>query len=451
MKKNDIFNLYIEENGYDGEGIAKIDGLPIFIKGGIQGDTADIRIVKVNKNYAFGKIEKITLPSPYRRTPVCNVFGKCGGCSIMHIGYDKQLEIKKNIVTNNLRKIAGLSQADYIFEGIIGCDSEFNYRNKAQFPLVYENGKANFGFFAPSTHSVVVCDDCKIQNELINKTATAILEYINENNISLYDEKTGKGIVRHIYIRTSELNEIMAIIITNSSKELPYKEKLIAKLALISEVKSIIQNINTRSDNIIMGNKNIVLWGKDKLTMLLGDLKFNVSPNSFFQVNPIQTEKLYEKAIDYAELSGCETVFDLYCGVGSISLFMAKKAKKVYGVEIVDDAIKNANSNAKMNNIGNAEFYSGDCTEIVENIIDNGITADVVVVDPPRKGCDASLLNLINTISPARIVYVSCNSATLARDISILSDYGYKLSKVTAVDMFPQTSHVECCALLCRG
>ncbi len=450
MKKNDILNLYIESTGFEGEGIARADGCPIFVRNAAEGDYADVRIVKVNKNFAFGRLEKITVPSPFRRLPVCESFGKCGGCNMMHINYEKQLDVKKSIVTNNLRKIAHLEENDYVFDGIIGCENEFNYRNKAQFPVAYINGKAVFGFYAPGSHRVVPCERCNIQNELINKTADAVLQYINENKISVYDEKTGSGIIRHLYVRVSKSQQIMAVIVTNYEKEIPFKDKLIEKLSAVGQVKSIIQNINLRSDNIILGNKNITLFGDDKLTVELGDLKFNVSPNSFFQVNIAQTEKLYAKALEYANLNGNENVFDLYCGVGSISLYLAEKAKAVYGVEIVEDAVENAKENARANNILNAHFFAGDCTEVVNRLISEGKTADVVVVDPPRKGCDAKLLSLINNISPQKLVYVSCNSSTLARDILYLAEYGYKLKRLTAVDMFPQTAHVECCALLIK-
>ena len=450
MKKNDIINVYIQSSGFEGEGIARVDGLPVFIRGGAVGDHADIRILKVNKNFAFGKIEKVTQPSPFRREPVCKTFGKCGGCTMAHITYDKQLEIKKNTVTSNLRKIAHLSEGDYLFEGIDGADSEYNYRNKAQFPVAYSEGKAVFGFFAPGSHRVIPCTRCNIQDDKINVVAEAVLDYINENNVSVYDENTGKGIIRHIYVRTSVSGDIMTVIVTNTSKPLPFCEKLIEKLSNIEGMKSIIQNTNTRGDNIIMGNKNTLLWGDDKIILTLGDLKFYVSPNSFFQVNPGQTEKLYAKALEYALLTGTETVFDLYCGVGSISLFMAEKAKEVYGVEIVDDAIENAKANAEINGIENTSFYSGDCTDIVDKLMKQGKTADVVVVDPPRKGCDPNLLQLINNISPKRVVYVSCNSSTFARDTVHLSQFGYTLKKVSAVDLFPQTAHVECVGLFTR-
>ncbi len=449
LRKNDIIVANIESTGFEGEGIAKVDGYPVFVRYAAEGDRAKIRILKANKNYAFGKIEEIVSPSAIRRVPECSSFGKCGGCTMMHVNYEKQLSVKSNTVINNLRKIAHLEDRDFEFDGIIGS-SEYNYRNKAQFPLAMEGESAVYGFYAPLSHRVVKCNDCKIQNEKINRVAEEVLEYINENKIPVYNEKTGKGTIRHIYVRASQNGGIMAVIVANSKKELPLKDKLIKKLTAIDGVVGIIQNINLRRDNVVLGYDNILLWGKDRLELTLGDLRFNVSPNSFFQVNAPQTEKLYAKALEYACLTGKETVFDLYCGVGSISLFMARNAAKVYGVEIVDDAVENAKENARINNVENAEFYAGDCAEVVDKLMANGIKANVVVVDPPRKGCDADLLKLINNISPERLVYVSCNSATLARDIEELKQYGYKLKKVTAVDLFPQTPHIESVALICR-
>ncbi len=449
MRKNDIIEVDIESTGFEGEGIARVDGYPVFVRYAAEGDRAKIRILKANKSYAFGKVEEILVPSSQRRDPLCESFGKCGGCTMMHLDYEKQLSVKTQTVINNLRKIAHLKDGDYEFDGIIGS-VEYNYRNKAQFPLTMDGDKAVYGFYAPLSHRVVKCSGCKIQNEKINMVADAVLEYINENNISVYDEKTGKGIIRNIYVRSSQQGNIMAVIVTNSKKEVPHKDRLIKKLTDIDGVISIVQNINLRSDNIILGYDNILLWGSDTIELTLGDLRFNVSPNSFFQVNAKQTEKLYSKAREYASLTGKETIFDLYCGVGSISLFMARDAFKVYGVEIVEDAVENAKENARINGIENADFYAGDCTKVVDKLMSDGVKADVVVVDPPRKGCDAELLKLINEISPDRVVYVSCNSSTLARDIEELKQYGYKLKKVTAVDLFPQTPHVECCVLLCR-
>lgn len=441
--------MRIEATGFEGEGIAKKDGYPVFIRGGAEGDLALVRILKANKGYAFGKIEELLEKSADRRTPACGSFPKCGGCTMMHIKYEKQLDVKKNTVINNLRKIAHLTEDDYEFEGIIPSD-EYAYRNKAQFPVAMENGRAVFGFYAPGSHRVVKCDGCKIQNEKINRIAEAVLEYINENGVSVYDEKTKKGIIRHIYVRASADGDSVVTIIANSKNELPFKDRLIEKLATVGGVRGIVQNVNLRSDNVIMGKENILLFGEENIELFIGGLRFAVSPHSFFQVNLKQTEKLYAKALEYAKLSGSETVFDLYCGVGSISLYMARSAGSVCGVEIVEAAVENAKANARMNGIENAAFYAGDCTEIVNRLVGDGKCADVVVVDPPRKGCDAELLKLVEMLSPKRLVYVSCNSSTLARDIDCLKKSGYSLEKITAVDMFPQTAHVECVALLSR-
>ena len=447
LKKNDVIEVTIDATGYEGEGIAHVDGIPVFVRYAAEGDRLMIRIVKTNKKFAFGIVDKILEPSEDRVNPACASFGKCGGCAMMHVTYEKQLQVKKNTVLNNLRKIAHLGADDYIFDELIGSE-QYNYRNKAQFPLSVENGKAFYGFYAPGSHRVVKCGECSIQNKKINDVVKATLEYINENSVSVYDEKAKTGFLRHVFVRTSENGDFVLTLVTNGEKELPQKEKLVEKLKALGGLKGVVQNINTRSDNIIMGDKNVLIFGNEKLTMNLSDLKFNVSPNSFFQVNINQTEKLYKKALDYAGLTGNETVFDLYCGVGSISLFLAQSAKMVYGVEIVEDAVENAKANAELNKIENAKFFCGDCPKIVKELVANGVGADVVIVDPPRKGCDDSLLDLIKTISPKKVVYVSCNSATLARDVDILSQYGYKLKKLSAVDMFPQTAHVECVALL---
>lgn len=369
---------------------------------------------------------------------------------MMHIKYEKQLEVKKNTVINNLRKIAHLSEDDYEFDGIIPSD-EYAYRNKAQFPVAMENGKAVYGFYASGSHRVVRCEECKIQNEKINRTAEAVLEYINENRISVYDEKTGKGLIRHIYVRASADGKAIVTLIVNSRSELPFKEKLVEKLTAVGGVAGIVQNVNMRSDNVILGNENITLFGNADIELSVDGLRFTVSPHSFFQVNLKQTERLYAKALEYAELSGSETVFDLYCGVGSISLYMARSAKTVYGVEIVEAAVENAKVNARLNGIENARFYAGDCTKIVDKLVGEGKKADVVVVDPPRKGCDNELFELIDKLSPEKLVYVSCNSATLARDIGCLEKIGYSLKRVSAVDMFPQTAHVECVALITKA
>ena len=450
LKVNDIINVIITEISASGTGFAIYEDYPLFIAGGVTGDELSVQVTKTNKNYGFAKIVSIQKASALRVNPPCPSFEKCGGCDLMHINYASQLEIKQGYVKNNLKRIAGLNESDYIFDGISGADNEFYYRNKAQFPVAMHNGKAVCGFYEQKTHKVVPCLNCMIQNKEINKTVNIILDFINENKISVYNEKTHKGIVRHIYVRCAEPDggEIMATVVTNTGKELKNYKDLADKLSAQVKLSGLIQNINTEKSNVILGRKNIVLFGCDTLNVKLDGLSFKISPHSFFQVNYMQMQKLYQKAIEYAQIEKTDTVFDLYCGVGSISLYAARYAKKVVGVEIIDAAVKNAKANATESGIDNAEFFAGDCPEITRELLNNGYSADIVIVDPPRKGCDESLLALINEISPKRLVYVSCNSSTLARDIVILKEYGYTLKKLHCVDMFCQSTHVESVALL---
>ena len=448
--KNNSYEVYVTDVLSDGKGVAKIDGYPLFIDNAVTGDKLLVTVTKTNKNYGFARNDKIISPSPFRKTPECLCFEKCGGCDSMHIDYAYQLKLKENFVKNNMSRIGGILEDEYEFEGIISADDAFGYRNKAQFPVGKFGKKTVCGFYEKRSHEIIPCDNCLIQSDDINRAVSLVLEYANENNVSVYDEKTHKGILRHVYIRSSNsLDELMAVIVTNSDKRLPNEDKLIQKLANLKNIKSIIQNINTKKTNLILGDKNRIIWGSDHIKTNIKNLKFKISAHSFFQVNGKQTEKLYQKALQYAAPEN-DTVFDLYCGAGTISLFLAQKAKKVIGVEIVEAAVENAKENAALNGIKNAEFYAGDCTEVVENLIKNGETADIVVVDPPRKGCSEELLKFISDISPKRLVYVSCNSATLARDAAIMKGYGYKLKKLSAVDMFPNSGHIECCALLCR-
>lgn len=450
IDKNKTYECEITDLTVNGDGVAKIENYPLFVKGAIPGDRILLKPSKLNKTYGFAKLTKLLSPSDQRRKSKCKSFPACGGCSLLHQSYEGQLKFKSNFVLSNIQKMSGFSPEDFCYEGIIPCDNEYYYRNKAQFPVRKSQSGVVCGFYEPKSHSVINCDFCHIQNKTINNAVKLVMEYINNHKISAYNEETHTGIIRHIYVRYSEENsDLMVVLVTNSSKELPFVKALADSLLPLGLV-SLVQNVNTKKTNVILGNKNITLFGKDHILMKADELLFKVSPHSFFQVNTPQMKKLYNKALEYAELNGTDTVFDLYCGVGSISLYMAKKAKKVIGVEIVPSAIENAKENAKINGIDNASFYCGDCTDVVDNLIAHGERADVVVVDPPRKGCDEKLLQLINKISPKRLVYVSCNSATLARDLRVLKEYGYVLKKCCAVDLFPQSTHVECCVLLCR-
>ncbi len=448
IENNKTYEAMVTDLTVNGDGIAKTEGFPLFVKGAVPGDKVLLKTAKLNKTYGFAKMIKLLSPSDKRRTPPCKSFGRCGGCTLMHMDYKSQLEFKQSLVLSNIRKIGGYKIDDFIFEGIIGDDSEFYYRNKAQFPVRSAGSKAVCGFYEQKSHNVISCRDCFIQDEVINKAVNLVMEYVREFKIIPYNEINHKGTLRHIYVRYSAENmSLMVVLVTNTKKILKNTDILADKLKPLG-LKSLIQNINTEKTNVILGEKNITLWGDDHILIKTDDLIFKVSPHSFFQVNTKQMKKLYKKALDYAGLKGSETVFDLYCGVGSISLYMAKKANKVIGVEIVPQAIENAVENSALSCIENAEFYCGDCTEVVDKLIADGESADVVVVDPPRKGCDQKLLELINNISPEKLVYVSCNSATLARDIAILNDFGYKLKKCCAVDLFPQSGHIETVALL---
>lgn len=450
IEKNKKYECEVTDLTVNGDGVAKVDGYPLFVKEALPGDKILLTPTKLNKTYGFASLAKLLSPSDKRRPAVCKSFPECGGCSVMHLDYRGQLEFKSAFVLSNITKIGGFSPDEFAYEDIIGADDEYFYRNKAQFPVRGKSGKAVCGFYEKKSHSVVNCDYCHIQNDVINSAVSIVMDYINSSSVTAYNEETHKGTVRHIYVRYSAENaQLMVVIVTNTDKPLKNTDALVASLVPLG-LKSLVQNINTNKTNVILGDKNITLWGDDHILMQADDLVFKVSPHSFFQVNTPQMKKLYAKALEYASPRGDETVFDLYCGVGSISLFMAKKAKKVIGVEIVPSAIENAKENAVLSNISNTEFYCGDCTEVVEDLINKGERADVVVVDPPRKGCDGKLLELIDSISPKRLVYVSCNSATLARDLAELKELGYVLQKACAVDLFPQTTHVEAVALLLK-
>lgn len=451
IEKNKTYECEVTDLTVNGDGVARADGYPLFVKGALPGDKILAKPTKLNKTYGFATMAKLLSPSGKRREAVCKSFPECGGCSLMHFDYSGQLDFKSSFVFSNITKIGGYSADDFEYEGIIGADDEYFYRNKAQFPVRGKSGRTVCGFYEKKSHSVTSCDYCHIQNDVINSAVRLVMDYINTAGITAYDEEKHRGTVRHIYVRYSAENrQLMVVIVTNTDKPLKNTDLLAKSLAPLG-LKSLIQNINTKRTNVILGDKNITLWGDDHILMQADDLVFKVSPHSFFQVNTPQMKKLYAKALEYASLTGDETVFDLYCGVGSISLFMAKKAGKVIGVEIVPSAIENARENAALSGVSNTSFYCGDCTDVVNELVQKGERADVVVVDPPRKGCDEKLLELIDTISPKTLVYVSCNSATLARDLAVLKDFGYILKKACSVDLFPQSTHCECVVKLYRN
>lgn len=442
-KKNDVYSLKITDANMDGDGMGKLDGFPIFVKDTVIGDVAEVKLIKVKKTYGYGRLIRLIQPSKNRVEPCCDVARQCGGCQLSFYSYPEQLRFKENKVKNHLERIGKVT--GYQMNPIIGMKDPFHYRNKAQFPVGRnKEGKLIAGFYAGRTHSIIEHKDCRIGGKENKVILEVILEFMEEYQIAPYQEETHTGLVRHILIRQGyHTKEIMVCVVINGTG-LPYAKELADRLQIFENIKSIMINCNQEKTNVILGKKLMTVWGKDSITDFIGNISFQISPLSFFQVNPVQTEQLYKKALEYAELSGKEIVWDLYCGIGTISLFLAQKAKKVYGVEIVAQAIENAKENAKRNQIENVEFFTGKAEEVFPAWYTKyQQRADVVVLDPPRKGCEEGLLRTIAEMKPIRIVYISCDSATLARDVGILSGMGYQLVEVTPVDMFPQTVCVE--------
>ena len=459
MNKNDIVTVEITDIGVSGEGIGHVDGYTLFIKDAVIGDVVEVKVMKAKKNYGYARLMKVITPSEYRIEPKCAFARRCGGCQIQEMSYDRQLVFKDQKIRGNLERIGGFTkdQIDTVMQPVVGMEHPFGYRNKAQFPFgTDKEGNPITGFYAGRTHDIIANTDCALGVEQNKEILEIILQYMRENKIKSYDEKTGKGLIRHALIRYGfKTKEIMVCLVVNG-KKLPKAERLIEKLIQIEGMTSITISPNTRRDNVIMGDSYEILWGQGYITDYIGNVKYQISPLSFYQVNPVQTEKLYGLALEYADLKGDETVWDLYCGIGTISLFLAQKAKQVYGVEIVPQAIDDAKENAKINAIDNAEFFVGKAEEVLPEYYaeyereHNGETAhaDVIVVDPPRKGCDETLLETIVKMQPEKVVYVSCDSATLARDLKYLCANGYEIKVCRGVDQFPQSVHVETVVLL---
>lgn len=451
--KNTEYIFDIVSQGYEGEGIAKMDGYPVFIEGALKGEKVRVKIVKVNKNFAYGKLLEVIEKAEGRVEPKCQYFKKCGGCKLQHMNYETQLDFKWERVKDCIRKIGGLSED--LVEYPIGMEENpYKYRNKVQLPIGLDKGNPVLGFYAPRSHDIIDIEECLIQEEDANKISKITRDWIEEFNImpAFVDGKFNKkGLLRHVMIRKGfKTGEVMVVIVA-TRKDLKHIDEFIRKLEFhVEGLKSIILNVNPKDTNVILTPEYYTLWGEDYIQDYISEFKFNISPLSFFQVNPMQTEVLYNKALEYAKLTGKETVFDAYCGTGSITLFLSQKAKKVYGVEIVEPAIINARENAKINNVSNTEFFVGKSEEVIPRLIKEGVKADVIVVDPPRKGCDIKLLQAIGETKPERVVYVSCDPSTLARDLKILDELGYKTEKVQPVDMFPQTAHIENVAKLIR-
>ena len=499
-QKDDLLTVEITDIGNDGEGIGKVDGYTLFIKDAVIGDKVSAKIMKAKKNYAYAHLEKVLEPSVHRQEARCPIARQCGGCQLQNMTYERQLEFKQNKVRNNIVRLGGFDESfiDSIMEPIIGMEEPWRYRNKAQYPIgTDKNGKPVAGYYAGRTHSIIPVDDCFIGVEENKEILDIVLAHMKKHGIAAYDEATGKGLIRHVLIRKGFTSgQIMVCLVINyrgkNSKEntasakrqnelsnvkgsennlrfsdgsgvefIAAQNELVKALQSISGMTSISVNINTEKTNVIMGREVHTIWGKDTISDTLCGLEFEISPLSFYQVNPKQAQRLYEQAITYADLTGNETVWDLYCGIGTISLAMAKSAGKVYGVEIIPDAIEDAKRNASRNGLGNAEFFCGKAEEVLPEFYDresakaagktsdaSALHPDVIVVDPPRKGCDEKCLETMLKMSPDRIVYVSCDSATLARDLRILADGGYSLEKIRACDMFSWSGHVETVVLL---
>ncbi len=484
MDKNEVYNIIIEDMTEDGLGIGHIDGMAVFVKDTAPGDEAEIKIVKVKKSYAYGRLEKLKKSSECRIEPACPVAAKCGGCTLQHISYEAELELKKKRVLSCLSRIGGLENPEQYLDEVCGMSSDredvpemdaaayLRYRNKMQFPVGRDKeGKTVTGFYAGRTHSIIPVKDCLTGHPVNRYVTSAICEWADKNKVSVYDEKTTKGLLRHILTRVGfRTGELMVCLVINGDK-LPHDTEL--KQQLVSAVqeynaatvrgndngekqsapeivlKSFVININRKATNKILGEKTVTLYGADHIIDYIGDIKFQISAQSFYQVNPLQTYKLYSRALEYAELSGQEKVWDLYCGIGTISLFLSQKAKAVYGVEIVPQAVEDAKRNAEINGITNVEFRVGSAEEVAAELPDS-YKADIVVVDPPRKGCDEKLLDTIIHMAPQRMVYVSCNPATLARDIEILRSGGFEVKRFSVFDQFSRGMHVETVMLLER-
>jgi len=464
MTKNQIVTVTIEDMGSDGEGIGKVEGYTLFVKGAIIGDVAKVKVLKAKKTYGYAKVEELMTPSPDRVAPRCAVAGRCGGCQMQHLSYEKQLAHKADKVKNCLQRIGGLSEEllATVMEPIIGMDEPFHYRNKAQYPVgTGKDGNPVMGFYAGHSHNIIDCMDCAIQEPVNAVILPVIKEFMAEFGVPAYEEEKGTGLLRHVLTRVGfHTKEVMVCLIING-KKFPKAEVLAERVKAAVEkfpcgytLKSFCLNVNKEKTNVILGNEIIPVYGETYITDYIGDIRYQISPLSFYQVNPEQTVKLYSKALDYAELSGGEVVWDLYCGIGTISLFLAQKAGQVYGVEIVPQAIEDAKKNAALNGMTNAEFFVGAAEDVMPaKYKESGgkMRADVICVDPPRKGCEESLLDTIVAMEPERIVYVSCDPATMARDVKYLGEQGYTVKKVCPVDQFAHTGHVETVCLLVRN
>lgn len=447
VQKNDRLSVYVEDLTHDGAGVAKVDGYPLFIQGALPGEDVKVHVLKTLKSYGFAKLIEIEKESPFRVKAPCPVFDTCGGCQIQHLSYEGQLAFKGNMVRNAITRIGRLP--DVPVHPVKGMDNPRRYRNKSQIPFGTDNGRVVAGFYESRSHNIADTDICLIQTMEADAIMSGLKQSLHEIGIEPYEEETHRGQLRHVVVRKGRATgEIMVTLVTKK-KKFPQSERAVELIrSFVPEVTSIIQNVNPEKTNVIFGDETLTLWGKDVIEDRIGDVRFEISARSFYQINPEQTEVLYGQALEYAQLTGDETVIDAYCGIGTISLFLAQKAKFVMGVEIVPQAIEDAKRNAELNGFSNTLFEAGPAEQVIPRWYKEGKTADVLVVDPPRKGCDEQLLQTILKQRPGRVVYVSCNPATLARDLRILEDGGYRTKEVQPVDMFPQTTHCEAVAWL---
>ncbi|BEH91697.1 23S rRNA (uracil-5-)-methyltransferase RumA [Turicibacter faecis] len=450
VQKNEYYDVKIESLTHDGLGVARVDGFPVFVANALVGEEINMKVTLVKKTYAFGRAVDYFVTSGERVKPECGIYKQCGGCQVQHLSYEGQLKMKHDTVVNHLKRIGHIEDANVL--PTIGMQNPSRYRNKTQVPFGYADGKVVAGFYQKRSHEIINMQSCLIQTDISDQIVETMRQLCQELEIDPYNESLNLGVLRHVIVRVGFKTEEIMVTLVTRTHEIPNSELLIQRLvSKYPKIKSIAQNVNPKVTNVIFGDETRILYGEPYIYDEMNGIRFAISPRSFYQVNPIQTETLYSKAVEYAQLSGNEIVFDAYCGIGTITLFLAQHAKQVYGVEIIPEAIEDAKMNARLNGFENTQFAVGKSEEIIPAWIENGIVPDVIVVDPPRKGCDRSLLDTMLEAAPDRIVYVSCDSSTLARDLRVLIDGGYKLEVVQPVDMFPQTAHIECVAKLVRA
>jgi 23S rRNA (uracil1939-C5)-methyltransferase len=446
LRKNDEIELYIEDFTSQGSAVGRFEGMAVFVSGAAAGDRALVHIIKVKSTYAIGKCVKILKPSKDRIAPDCECAGSCGGCAYRHISYEAEKQTKIKRVEDAFKRIGGI---DKKLDGYIEPDELTRYRNKAEYPVSFDR-ELKIGFYALHTHRITDCRDCVLQPEIFADIVAIIRKWIIEFGVPVYDSETGKGLLRHIYIRQGAVSKEIMVCLVINGREIPKANELVKRLAEIENIKSIVLNINTAGNNVILGEECKTVYGSDYIYDELCSVKIRLSPLSFYQINHAQAEKLYKRAAEYAQLDGTQTVLDMYCGAGTIGLSMAKSAKKIIGVEIVEPAVRDAKINAELNGITNAQFYCADASQAAQMLKEEGIKPDVIVLDPPRKGCSAELVKTVSEMQPDRVVYVSCDPATLARDCKRFAELGYKVEKLTAVDLFPRTVHCEAVCLLIK-